>query len=337
MTGEAPAQEVVFSEDLRGQVGRALAGQNARRVLLVTTPSRRGIHGVLGGLSGVLSEVFDGAMVHVPLEVVTRASAVVDRFAPDTILTLGGGAATGLGKALRLEHELRFIAVPTTYSASERTSVYGIKTGTDKETGRDPRVRPDVVIYAPRITLDMPGKLTVQSLANALAHPVSALSTGALDDDARRDALEAIRQTTLALRQLRQLPRSVDARLLAFEAASMAGDVIERGHLGVQHRIAHFLGGRFDLPHAAVHSILLPHTLASLRTHERATYEAIADASGLEGLPGALQDLLRDAGAETALTELGVEEAPLDEATQQRPELPVALIRDALFGARPPD
>ena len=85
--------------------------------------------------------------------------------------------------------------------------MFGITRGRDKQTGRDPRVRPDLVLYDVALTRDMPITLTVQSLVNALAHVASVISTGSLEataDGARRrvDVLRAIEDLLLAPRDL---------------------------------------------------------------------------------------------------------------------------------------
>ena len=78
------------------------------------------------------------------------------------MVAIGGGSTVGLGKALRLAHEVRFAAMPTTYAGSEMTSMYGVTRGRDKQTGRDPRVRPDLVVYDAELARDTPIALTAQ-------------------------------------------------------------------------------------------------------------------------------------------------------------------------------
>ena len=41
------------------------------------------------------------------------------------IVTLGGGSATGLGKAIAMTLPLPILAIPTTYAGSEMTPIWG--------------------------------------------------------------------------------------------------------------------------------------------------------------------------------------------------------------------
>ena len=53
---------------------------------------------------------------------------------------------------------VRVIAVPTTYSGSEMTSIYGITDAGEKRTGRDERVRPSLVVYDPERIREPPAR-----------------------------------------------------------------------------------------------------------------------------------------------------------------------------------
>ena len=63
------------------------------------------------------------------------------------MVSVGGGSATGLAKAVALTTGLPIIAVPTTYAGSEATDVWGLTEGGRKTTGVDPRVLPAAVVY----------------------------------------------------------------------------------------------------------------------------------------------------------------------------------------------
>ncbi len=272
--------------------------------------------------------VFDGARVHVPLEVVDAAEAVLDGV--DTIVAIGGGSPIGLGKALRLRRDVRFVALPTTYAGSEMTTMYGVTTGASKQTGRDPRVRPDLIVYDVELTRALPLALTVQSLVNALAHVVSAMSTGSLATD---DA-QAIAAATTVLRAIDALlidPTDIDARVEAQRGASACAAAYERGKAGIQHALAHLLGGALRLDHAALHAVLLPQFLAYLH----ATQPAVVSAFGKRDLAGYVHDVLVRAGAPVSLSALGASEPAVLDALAMRPELPASIAMAAFRGERP--
>ncbi len=315
--------------------------QGCSRILVLSGPSRRYVDRLLAQLSAQLPEasvrVFDGARRHVPAAVLTEALASFDDFKPDAVIALGGGASIGLGKALRLERSgFRFVAIPTTYAGSEYTSIYGITDGQQKRTGRDPRVVPDAVLPDVELTLEMPAQLTATSLLNALSHPISSLSA-----DSQRDvkietqALEAARQVFQALELLTRLPTSPRARTKALSAVKLAAGVLERGQLGAHHQLAHALGGRFDLPHAELHSVLLPQSVGELTSSQPQLVDRLQQAVGVDDLPAALFDLLRRAGAATSLRALGVEHSSLIQWLEQNPQPNQDLIMNTFHGRRP--
>ena len=316
-----------------------------RRVLVLTGASRRFLPELTEALGDRDIHVFDGARVHVPLELVERAADTLRAVKADTLITLGGGSVTGLGKALRLRAEVRFVAVPTTYSGSEMTAIYGITSGAGKQTGRDERVRPDFIVHDPAFTSALPIELTTTSLVNALSHPVSALSTDSLSGPAREQALTTVRELVSALDHLVAAPDNQAARAAALEAAAMAAGLLDGGTMGLQHRAAHLLGGRFNLDHGATHSVLLPQFLARLDRVRPELSRALARAAGIAELARHVFDLLVRAGCSSSLQQLEVDgpalrelSAELHSGSSDDPDARDALrelLVDAYLGRRP--
>jgi homogentisate 1,2-dioxygenase len=324
--------EVIHARDGLARLAARLGELGARRVLVLAPPSRRHVDRVAAALAAFHVEVFDGARVHVPAEVLERAAAALAASRADTLVSVGGGSTVGLGKALRLAHEVRFAAVPTTYAGSEMTSMYGVTTANDKRTGRDERVRPDLVVYDATLGATLPIGVTVQSLLNALAHVIGALSTGTA---ARAEALAAGAAVLAAVEDLLLAPASLEARERASRAAGDAARVFDGGRAGVQHALAHLLGGGLGIDHAPLHSVLLPQTIAHLRERDPALVAEIETALGYPDLEAQLVDLLQRAGAPTSLAELGVDAAAARALVAARGELPAAAVDDAQIGLRP--
>jgi homogentisate 1,2-dioxygenase len=310
-----------------------LRGAGSRKLLIVTGPSARHVDRLRALLGDFELEIFSGARRHVPVEVLAEARGVLERTRADTLLALGGGSAIGLAKALVLEHELKFFAIPTTYSGSEHTSLFGTTENGSKTTGRNPRVKPLSVINDASLTREMPKSLTVTSLFNALAHPLSALGAGE-SGELREQALHAVELVYGAIEALLQSPADPTARARATRGAALAAQVLENSKLGEHHQLAHHLGGAFDLEHGALHAVLLPHSVHALRGESEAV-QAVERRLRVFDLEAQLFDMLQRSGAGTSLKALGVGLPQLQSLLGSHPELPRARLRAVFHGRRP--
>jgi homogentisate 1,2-dioxygenase len=312
----------------------ALDRAGSRHVLIVTGPSARFLDRVTPLVGQRPVTVFAKARRHVPESVVEEAEGVLASSGADTVIALGGGSAIGLGKALRLAHDVTLIAVPTTYSGSEHTNIHGRVVDGKKVTGRDDRVRPAIVIHDVELTLDMPKTLSITSLMNALAHPLGALlAEGA--DAPREQALHAADLVFGAIEALLRAPADRHAREQAQRGAAHAALVLESAKLGAHHKLAHTLGGALDLEHGALHSVLLPHTVHAARAGGGAALDALEARLGVTDVEATLFDFLVRAGAPVSLKALGVDRARFEALLAASPELPAALLGAAYHGRRP--
>jgi betaine-aldehyde dehydrogenase len=112
---------------------------------------------------------------HVPVAVARAATDAARNLGTDQLLSIGGGSAVGLAKAVARELNLPILAVPTTYAGSEMSPIWGLTGAHGKQTGRDARVLPRTVIYDPALTTSLPARLSATSRMNALAHAMEAL------------------------------------------------------------------------------------------------------------------------------------------------------------------
>ena len=166
------------------------------------------------------------AREHVPVDDSEGRAARLDASGADAVLAFGGGSAIGLAKAVALAGaNVRIVAVPTTYSGSEMTPVYGITEGGEKKTGRDERVRPALVVYDPeRSPRRCRASRRVTSLWNAMAHAVEALWAQHVGSRRTRLAAEeALRLLAASLARLARAARRRRAREDALEGAYLAG------------------------------------------------------------------------------------------------------------------
>jgi len=307
----------------------------SRRVLLVTGPSARHVETIRPFLGERPLTIFSGARRHVPEAVIAEAEHALEKSGADTVITLGGGSTVGLGKVLRLAHDITLIAIPTTYAGSEHTNIHGRLVDGKKVTGRDDRVRPVAVIHEVGLTLDMPKALTVTSLMNALAHPLGALLAENAPDPPSTAALHAVEVVYGAIEGLLRSPTDRNARSAALRGAMLAGKVLESATLGAHHQLAHRLGGKLDLEHGALHSVLLPHTVHRARSSAPSAVAAIEARLAVADVEASLFDFLVRAGAPVSLKALGVEHALFDELIAGAADLPRDLLGAAFHGRRP--
>ena len=268
---------------------------------------------------------------HVPIEVAARAIAAVHDAKVGALLSIGGGSATGLAKAVALDTGLPILAVPTTYAGSEMTPIWGQSDRGEKTTGRDWRVLPRIVVYDPALTLSLPPDLTAASGMNALAHAVESLYAPDSTAQSAEVAEEAIAGLARGLHRAVSDPEDMAARTETLRAAWLAGWVLGSTTMGLHHKLAHVLGGKYQLPHAGVHSALLPQVAAF---NAPAAPEAFSRAARALGAPGpeavgpALFDLATQLEAPTSLADLGLKSDAIEVVGKTVARAPVSNPRE---------
>ena len=144
-------------------------------LVLATPRAARIFAGETCGRELPLVGTYENAQMHTPVEVTERALAFLASVKADGLISFGGGSAIGLGKALALRTRLPHLAIPTTYSGSEMTSVVGETSEGRKRTTNDASILPKTVIYDVSQTFALPAPASVTSAMNAIAHGVEAM------------------------------------------------------------------------------------------------------------------------------------------------------------------
>lgn len=332
----APAR-VLFGQGCLSRLAEELAAMGVQRALVLSTPEQRATaEFVAAQLGDRVAGVFDRATMHVPIEVAREAVAYARAAGADGMVAVGGGSTIGLGKAIALEHTLPIVAVPTTYAGSEMTSIYGITEGGIKKTGRDARVLPRAVLYDADLVRTLPLKVCVTSGFNAIAHAAEALYAHDGNPVVSLMAEEGIRAMATALRGLKADPGSDAMREQGLYAAWLCGTVLGAAAMGLHHKLCHTLGGSYNLPHAEMHTVMLPHTLAYNALNAPVAMSRAARALGCaeDGVPQAIYELMCASGAPLALKDFGLQTEALDRvadlAVQNPYPNPRALDRAAL-------
>jgi alcohol dehydrogenase class IV len=302
---------VVFGAGAARGLAEEVERLGARRVLLIAAEPERALAESL--VAGVpVAGAFTEVRQHVPVEIAARAREAAE--GADALLSVGGGSTTGTAKAVALETGLPIVAVPTTYAGSEMTPVWGLTEGARKTTGTDARVLPKVVVYDPELTVSLPAEITGPSAMNAVAHCVEALYAPGASPISSLMGLEGIGAIARGVPVAVAHPGDLDARAETLYGAYLAGAAFAVAGSGLHHKVCHVLGGAYDLPHAPLHTVMLPQVAAFQAPALPDEMSRVAAALGGEDAGGALFDLARAIGAPTALRDIGMREADLDEA-----------------------
>ena len=347
---EALPGKVTFGNGTITQLSAIAAAMGLERALVLCTPSKRALAERAAGLLGDRCVgIHDRALMHVPAATVDAALSAVAMHKADACITLGGGSTIGLAKAIALQTGLPIVAVPTTYSGSEMTPVWGTTKDRIKTTGRDLKVLPKAVIYDPELTYELPANVAGPSGLNAIAHCVEGLYAQNSNPITSLMAEAGIAALAASLPVIVKTPRDAEARYQALYGAWLSGCVLGAVGMALHHKLCHILGGSFNLPHAETHSVILPHAVAYNCQHAPVAMQALARALQVEArdVAGALHDLARLSACPLGLQALGLAEADLDQVADLAARNPYynprplertalrALLQNAFDGSRP--
>jgi maleylacetate reductase len=328
-----------------------LAAETARlgsRAFVICTPGQKALGQHCAGLLGsVAIDVYDKAVMHVPMDVVRAAVTRVTQLDADCLVAIGGGSTIGLAKAIAFERKLPILAIPTTYSGSEVTPIWGCTENGVKRVARDAHVQPRTIIYDPLLTLRLPRGVSGLSGVNAIAHCVEGLYSETANPLVSQMAEEGIRALGRSLPVLVKDPTDIDARSDALYGAWLGGCVLAAVGMALHHKLCHVLGGTFNLPHAETHTVILPHAAAYNAAAAPEAMMRVARALGVADAAQGLFDLNLAIGAAVALKDIGMPESGIDQAVSLATKTPYynpapvtvdgvrALLMNAWHGRRP--
>ncbi len=304
---------VVFGEGSLDRLDHELVSIGVDQVFLVSTPGRHATMQRLSDrLDNRLAGSFAGAQPHVPAEIVTEAERNLFRAEASGLLAVGGGSAIGLGKVLARRSGLPLAAVPTTYSGSEMTDIWGVTGSGNKETGRDPASAARLVIYDPELTRTLPPEIAGPSGMNAVAHSVEALYSETASPLSSLLAEEGIRLLVSGLPRLVRDRHDYQASRDALIGAHFCGRALDMTTMGLHHKLCHAVGGALGLPHALTHAVLLPYTAAYNSSAAEPAMARISAALSRDSAAAGLKELNERLEIRQTLADLGMKPADVE-------------------------
>lgn len=333
----ASPTRVIFGSGTLQKLPQELARLNLSNPLILSGPNRtQQVESLLAVLNGRTAGVFSEATMHTPIHITEKALHYARDKNADSLVSIGGGSAVGLGKAISVRMDLPHICIPTTYAGSEMTSHLGETAQGRKTTRSDPRILPGTVIYDIDLTVTLPASLSAASGVNAIAHAVEALYAQNTNPIVNLLALEGIKSLSSSLPILVSDTQDVFARRQALYGAWLCGTCLGSVSMSLHHKLCHTLGGSFNLPHSGTHVIVLPHALSynapAISDQLRQLAEVLPESGG-DAIKG-LNVLIGKLGVKRGLRELGMKEEDVDRAAdiamEKRYPNPRALDREKI-------
>ena len=239
------------------------------------------------------SEIYSDVESDPSVECIMRGVEAMRVFQPDVIIAIGGGSAIDAAKGMWLFYEhpetsfdglrqrfldirkrafkfpklgtkTKLVAIPTTSGTGSEVTSFSVIT--DKSNGNikyplaDYSLTPDVAIIDPQFTRTMPRSIVADTGLDVLTHAIEAYVSVMASDYTDGLALQAAEMV------FTYLERSYNGDPLAREkmhnASCIAGMAFTNAFLGLNHSMAHKLGGEFHIPHGRANAILMPYVIA---------------------------------------------------------------------------
>ena len=215
-------------------------------------------------------EIFSDIVPDPPIEKITAGVKAMLAYDPDVVITIGGGSAIDSAKAIRefavraTQKEVALIAIPTTSGTGSEVTSFAVVTDQSKDI-KYPLVSesmlPTEAILDADLVKSVPANVTADTGMDVLTHAIEAYVSINNNEFSAALAEKAIEICGTFLLRSYLDSNDTHARRKMHVASCLAGLAFNSASLGLNHGVAHALGGKFHIPHGRANAMLLPHII----------------------------------------------------------------------------
>ncbi|WP_187116616.1 1-propanol dehydrogenase PduQ [Anaerosalibacter massiliensis] len=299
--------------------------------------------------AGINSVTFTGVRPDPDINVVAEGMKLYKESNADVLIAIGGGSTIDTAKGIiyfswHLENTTNdkmkkplFIAIPSTSgTGSEVTDFTVITSQGEKVCIVDDFIAPDIAILDSTCIQHVPQHVVVDTGIDALVHAIEAYVSANATDFTDALCEKAVKLIFENIKTIYNDIKDSNARDRIQNASCMAGIAFTNTGLGINHSLAHAMGGTFHISHGRSNALLLNAVIEYNSNLERSINEYAANKyaklakilqlpartnrEGTVNFIQALSELKKYLGVEESIRALGIDQDEFESSLEHMAE-----------------